>query len=153
MRARDVVAPFPVVGLETPAVEAARLLAGNDLPGLIVVDRTGRPCTVLSGTQVLRMAIPRYCQDDPALARVIDEAAADVFYRELGDRTVAACLPERKRELPVVDPDATVLEIAALMARANTPLVAVVGEPSGQHETGLLGAVTLDALLDRMFAA
>jgi CBS domain-containing protein len=148
MRARTLAAPFPAVGLDTPAIDAARLLAGQDLPGLIVVDRQGRPFTVLPGTEVLRMAIPRYCQDDPALARVIDEAAADLFLRELGERTVAECLPERRRELPVVDPGATVLEIAALMARSHTPLVAVV-----DPETGLLGAVTLDALLDRMLAA
>jgi CBS domain-containing protein len=47
-----------------------------------------------------------------------------------------------------VDPDATVLEIAALMARTRSPLVAVV------DEAGMMrGAVTLDALLDRMLAS
>lgn len=147
MRAQDLAAPFPTVALDTPAIEAARLLAGQDLPGLIVVDAQGRPMTILPGTQVLRMAIPRYCQDDPALARVIDEAAADLFLRELGDRTVAECLPREYRELPVVDPDATVLEIAALMARARSPLVAVV-----ERRAGLIGAVTLDVLLDRLVA-
>jgi CBS domain-containing protein len=148
MRARELAAPFPTVALDTPAIDAARLLAGRDLPGLIVVDAQGRPLTVLPGTQVLRMAVPRYCQDDPALARVVDEAAADVFLRELGDRTVAQCLPEERRELPVVEPDATVLEIAALMARARSPLVAVV-----DRDAGLLGAITLDALLDRLVAS
>lgn len=148
MRARDLAGSFPTVGLDTPAIEAARLLAGQDLPGLIVVDAQGRPLTVLPGTQVLRMAVPRYCQEDPALARVVDEAAADVFLRGLGDQTVAQCLPEERRELPVVDPDATALEIAALMARARSPLVAVV-----DRDAGLLGAVTLDALLDRLVSS
>jgi len=148
MKARDLAAPFPTVELGTPALEAARLLAGQDLPGLIVVDAIGRPFTILPGTQVLRMAVPRYCQDDPALARVVDEAAADVFLRELGDRTVAQCLPREHHELPVVDPDATVLEIAALMARAHSPVVAVM-----DRQAGLLGAVTLDALLDRLVAS
>jgi CBS domain-containing protein len=145
MRAADLASPFPTVTRSTPAIEAARLLAGENLPGLIVVDEQGRPTTILPGTQVLRMAVPRYCQDDPALARVIDEAAADVFLRGLGSRTVAELLPHERRELPVVDPDATVLEIAALMARARSPLVAVagLGEP-------MRGAITLDALLDRM---
>jgi CBS domain-containing protein len=147
MRARDLAAPFPTVALDTPAFEAARLLAGQDLPGLIVVDGRGRPLTVLPGTQVLRMAVPRYCQDDPALARVIDEAAADLFLRELGERTVAECLPEQRRELPVVDPDATVLEIAAVMARIRSPLVAVMGRGP---QAELLGVITLDTLLDRM---
>jgi predicted transcriptional regulator len=146
MRARDLAAPFPTVGLDTSALEAARLLAGSDLPGLIVVDRHGHPTTVLAGTQVLRMAIPRYCIDDPTLARVIDEAHADRFLTDLADRTVAEALPDRHGELPVVGPDATVLEVAALMARARSPLVAVVDAQE------MLGAITLDALLDRMLA-
>jgi CBS domain-containing protein len=145
MRARDLAAPFPTVTEGTPALEAARLLAGQNLPGLIVVDEAGRPKTILPGTQVLRMAVPSYCQDDPTLARVIDEAAADVFLRGVGDRTVAELLPREHRELPVVDPDATVLEIAAIMARARSPLVAVAGK-----RQPMLGAITLDALLDRM---
>lgn len=148
MRARDLAGPFPTVALDTPAIDAARLLAGQDLPGLIVVDEQGQPLTILPGTQVLRLAVPRYCQDDPALARVVDEGAADVFLRELGDRTVAESLPRERRELPVVDPDATLLEIATLMARSRSPLVAVV-----DHDAGMLGAVTLDALLDRLVAA
>jgi CBS domain-containing protein len=48
----------------------------------------------------------------------------------------------------VVDPDATVLEVAAIMARMRSPLVAVA-ERGGQ----LLGAITLDALLDRVLAS
>jgi CBS domain-containing protein len=147
MRARELAAPFPTVGLDTSALEAARLLAGSNLPGLIVADRQGLPKTILAGTQVLRMALPQYCIDDPTLARVVDEEHADRFLADLADRTVAECLPAERRELPIVGPDATVLEIAALMARARTPLVAVVADRR------ILGAITLDALLDRMFAA
>jgi CBS domain-containing protein len=147
LRADELASPFPTVRLDTPAIEAARLLAGQDLPGLIVLDDRGYPSTVLPGTQVLRMAIPQYCQDDPALARVIDEQAADVFLQGLGDRTVAQALPEGGRELAVVAADATVLEIAAVMARTRNPLVAVV-----DRQRRLLGAVTLDALLDRLLA-
>lgn len=144
MRARDLTVPYPTVRLGDSVLSAARLLAGRHLPGLIVVDENDRPCTVLPGSQVLRMAVPRYCLDDPALARVIDEDAADVFLRELGERTVAESLPTERRELPVVAPEDTALEIAALMARTRTPLVAVV-------ENGtLLGAVTLADLLDRI---
>jgi CBS domain-containing protein len=147
VRAEELAVPYPTVRLDTPAIEAARLLAGQDLPGLIVLDAKGYPVTVLAGTQVLRLAIPQYCQDDPALARVIDEQAADVFLRELGDRTVAQTLPEHGRDLAVVAADATVLEIAALMARTRVPLVAVIDKSKT-----LLGAVTLDALLDRLLA-
>ncbi len=144
MRARDLLTDFPTVTLDTPVREAARLLAEQDLAGLIVLDDGGRPFSILPGTQVLRLAVPRYCQDDPALARVVDEAHADRFLDEIGDRTVREALPPDRRELPVTDPDATVLEIAALMARTRSPLVAVV-----EHGR-MLGAVTLQVLMDRV---
>jgi CBS domain-containing protein len=144
MRARGLARAYPVVGLATPAVDAARLLARQNLRGLIVVDRDGRPLTILPGTQVLRMAVPAYCVEDPTLARVVDEPEADRFVEALGGRTVADCLPDERRELPIVDPEATVLEIAALMARTRSPLVAVV------DDTGFIGAITLDGLMDRV---
>jgi CBS domain-containing protein len=147
MRARDLASDFPTVALDTPVVEAARLLADQDLPGLIVVDEEGLPSSILPGTQVLRLAVPNYCQDDPALARVVDEPHADRFLQALAGRTVREALPREPRELPATDPDATMLELAALMARTRSPLVAVVDDGR------LLGAVTLQALLDRAVAA
>ncbi|GGS68935.1 hypothetical protein GCM10010156_29860 [Planobispora rosea] len=149
MRARDLLADFPVVGLDSPVIDAARLLAEQDLPGLIVVDHDGSPLAILPGTEVLALAVPAYCQDDPALARVVDEAHADGFLRALSGRTVRECLPPRPRELrelPVADPDATVLELAALMARTHSPLVAVL------EQGRLAGVVTLQALLERALA-
>ncbi|TCC26872.1 CBS domain-containing protein [Kribbella speibonae] len=146
MRAGELAAPYPTVDLSTPVIEAARLMAAENLPGLIVVDGE-RPVTVLPGTQVLQLAVPGYCQDDPALARVIDERSADVFLRNLGDRTVAEALPRERRDLPVLEPNATVLEIAAVMARSRSPLVAIA-----EHNGPLLGVITLDALLERVLA-
>ncbi|MFI7068410.1 CBS domain-containing protein [Kribbella sp. NPDC050124] len=146
MRAGELAASYPTVDLGTPVVEAARLMADENLPGLIVVDGE-RPVTILPGTQVLRLAVPGYCQDDPALARVIDESSADVFLRNLGDRSVADALPNEQRELPVLSPDATVLEVAAVMARARSPLVAIA-----EDDGSLIGVITLDALLERVLA-
>lgn len=147
MRARDLVTEIPTVSLDSRIMEAARLLADQDLPGLIVLDDQGRPATILPGTQVLCLAVPSYCRDDPALARVVDEAHADQFIHVLGSRTVRESLPDRPRELPVTDPDATVLEIAALMARTHSPLVAVV------DEDGLRGAITLKDLMTRALSS
>lgn len=145
MRAHDLAQPFPSVRTDTAALEAAKLLARHNLPGLIVLDENARPWTVLPGTQVLRLAVPTYCQDDPTLARVVDESHADVFWQELQGRTVAECLPDEPRALPIVSPNANVLEIATLMARSHSPLVAVVDRVGG-----MLGAITLDYLLDEV---
>lgn len=148
MRAGDLARPFPTVQMTTPVSEAATLMASRHLPGLIVVDAAGCPRAILDGTDVLRTAIPTYCQDDPALARVIDEAAADVFLRGVDGHTVADCLSGEERAVPVVAPEATMLEVAALMAGARAAVVAVA--ESGRP---LLGAITLELLLDRMLAA
>jgi CBS domain-containing protein len=145
MRARDLAETYPIVTMDTPVVEAARWLADQRLSGLVVVDQQGRPAVVLPATRALRLGVPGYVQDDPALARVIDEAHADVFLRELGDRTIADVLPRTTEELPVVDQDATVLEIAALMVRARSPVVAVVDRAGA-----MVGAVTVQRLLDQV---
>lgn len=145
MRAADVSVSMTTVTERTPARDAARVLAAQDLPGLVVVDDKGRPITVLAGTQVLRMALPSYCQEDPALARVIGEADADVILAGIGERTVADLLPQHRLELPAVSGDATLLEVAAVMARSNVPLVAVVDK-----KKVMTGVITLDGLLDRI---
>lgn len=145
MRAADLVVVSPTITRATPASEAARILADSDLPGLIVVDDAGAPLLALPGTQTRRMAVPQYCQDDPAPAREVDEAAADAFIRELDCRTVAQRLRGKPIDPPVVGGHATALELATLMACTRSPLVAVTG-PGG----ALAGVVTLHGLLDRV---
>ncbi|HEX6922056.1 MAG TPA: CBS domain-containing protein [Actinomycetes bacterium] len=146
MRARELAQPFPTVGLDTDAMEAARMLGQQRLPGLIVLGDDGRPWTVLPASQVLRLVIPAYVQDDPALARAFDEKASDQLWSELDESTVRDMLPAERDvdELPVVDPDATTVEVAAVMARVHSPLVAVV---DGDE---LLGAITVSRLLDHL---
>ncbi len=143
MRARDLAVPFPEVSLDEDALTAARLMADRKLPGIVVCHADGSPHTILPGSQVLRFVIPRYVQDDEALARVIDEQAADEMFAELAGRRVRDLLPKEEHELPVVKGEDTVMEVAALMARAHSPLVAVV------EDGALLGCVTVAALLER----
>ncbi|MDP9396509.1 MAG: CBS domain-containing protein [Actinomycetota bacterium] len=142
MLARDLAQPFPVVGPDTNALDAARLLAERKLPGLIVLDSDGHPQTVLPGSQVLRFVLPGYVQEDPALARAYDERAADRLCGRLAEHPVRELLPRKRPELPVVDAGATAMEVAAVMARLHSPLVAVVDGGT------LLGAITVAGLLD-----
>ncbi len=58
MRAGDIAARFPTVGVDTPAADTARLLAEHDLPGLVVTDGADRLRAVLPGPAVLRMTLP-----------------------------------------------------------------------------------------------
>jgi CBS domain-containing protein len=137
---------FPVVSLDTEAREAVELLASRRLPGLIVVDAEGHPHSVLPASQVVRFLVPSYVQDDPSLARVIDESLADQVADKLAGVTVRKLLPREPVELPVVNHDDTVLEVAAIMARLRCPLVAVVKDKE------IVGAITASRLLELVVA-
>ena len=133
---------FPVVSLDSDARVAVELLASRRLPGLIVVKADGTPYSVLPASQVVRFLVPSYVQDDPSLARVIDESLADRVADKLTGVTVRSLLPAEHAELPAVKHDDTVLEIAALMARLRCPLVAVL---RGKE---IIGAITASRLLE-----
>jgi CBS domain-containing protein len=137
---------FPVVRLDDDARQAVEMLAQRRLPGLIVTDRNGRPSSVLPASQVVRFLVPSYVQEDPSLARVIDETLADRVADKLAGATVRKLLPAGPAERPVVNHDDTLLEIAAIMARLHSPLVAVV---KGDQ---ILGAITASRLLELAMA-
>jgi CBS domain-containing protein len=149
MRARDLAEPFPVVHPDTDALTATRLLVDQGLPGLIVTDQDGKPLVILPGSQVLRFALPDYVEEDPALAGVIPESEADRFCETLSGRTVAELmpgkefLPRRDRDRPIVSPEATVLEVASVMSRQKSPVVAVVDGDG----TDVLGVITVHRLV------
>lgn len=152
MLAQDLAAPYPTVRMDTSAREAAQLLAERHLPGLIVVDEHDHPVAILPGSQVLRLLVPTYVQADPTLARVLEERYADRICDVLANRTVADMLPSDsdRRKLPVVAPDDTALEIAAIMAANRSPVVAVVEERN--EKAPLMGAISVSDLLERLLA-
>jgi CBS domain-containing protein len=145
VKARDLAVPYPTVRMETDGLTAARLLTEHNRPGLIVVDEHDHPIAVLPGSQVLRVMIPAYVQDDPALARVLDEEFADTICDRLAEHTVKELVPKDRPALPVANDDDTVLELAAMMAANRSPLVAVLDGKG--RDAALLGAVSIYDLL------
>ncbi|GAB2756446.1 CBS domain-containing protein [Streptomyces bullii] len=124
----------------------------HDLPGLLVVDPDGRPYAALPASDLVRMLVPGYIQEDPVLAEVIDEPHADRLCRALAGRKLLDCLPVGKPFLPTAAPDCTAMEIAELMARTRSPLIAVV-ERSSSGPDRLLGVITATHLLKQLIQA
>jgi len=147
MQARDLAEAFPVVQLDDDALKATRMLTDEGLPGLVVVDEHGGPLVVLPASQVLRFALPEYIEEDPALARVYGEREADDFCKELVGRKVRELmpgrqyLPKRDRDRPVVPAGATLIEVASVMTRQHSPVVAVV------EDDHIVGVITVHRLL------
>ncbi|MFD2468671.1 CBS domain-containing protein [Amycolatopsis silviterrae] len=146
MRAAELAEEFPVVGLDSDALAAARLLAERRLPGLVVTEESGCPHSVLPASDVVQFLVPPYVRDDPSLAGVLSESTADRVADKLAGRTVRELLPAEPRELPRVDADDTIVEVAATMARLRCPLVAVM------RDRTLLGVVSASRLLELALA-
>lgn len=141
VRADQIAERFPVVTLDSSAMAAARLLAGERLPGIVVTDPAGLPCAILPASQVVRLIVPGYVQDDPSLAGVMSESMADRAAEKLASKLVRDVLPDPLPALPSVKADDTIIEVAALMARVRSPIVAVL-----DHD-GLIGVITASQLL------
>ena len=142
MRAEQIAEEFPVVTLDSNALDAVRLLATRRLPGLVVTDSAGTPVTILPASQVVRLLVPPYVQEDPSLAGVLSESMADHAADKLGGKTVKEVLPKPPPAMSTVKSDDTIVEVAAIMARNRSPLVAVM---SGK---GLVGVITATRLLE-----
>jgi CBS-domain-containing membrane protein len=147
VRARQLAVEYPTVTPDDSALDAARLLAGQGLAGLVVVDERRRAVAVVPGSRLVRQIVPPHVRDDPALARVYDERHADRLAARLVGRTVAELLEDEPMPLPVVDPGATVMEIASAMAGARSPVVAVSDDEEHPEKGALIGVITAAHLL------
>jgi CBS domain-containing protein len=141
MHAEDMAEDFPVVSVDSNALDAARMLAEHRLPGIVVTDASGLPYAVLPASQVVRFIVPKYVQDDPSLAGVIGESMADRAAEKLRSKTVRDVLPEHLMNVPAANADDTIIEVAALMARLHSPLIAVL------KDGNLHGVITASRLL------
>jgi CBS domain-containing protein len=90
---------------------------------------------------VVRFLVPAYVQDDPGLARVLTESMADHAADKLSGKTIRDLLPLKAQQIPVVDADDTIIEVAEVMSRMHSPLVTVV------RDGKLLGVITASRLL------
>lgn len=145
MLAADLAETVPTVNRATTGAEAARVVAEYRLSGLVVVDADENPIAVIPGSQILRMALPRYVVDDPSLSRTFDEPAADRLCARLNESTIGSLLdaetltPYQPR---AVRPADTLIEVASVMARGRQPLI-VCRAASGQY----VGAITMSRVL------
>jgi hypothetical protein len=146
MRARDLAAPYPSLPTDAAASEVARVLA-QEAVDVVFIERQGQLQGVVSDIGLLTRLLPSYVIEDPKLAQVLEEGAADLLWRRLEGQRADELLAKAGGEIPQVDGDATLIEVAAAMAGARAPLVAV-------REGGrLVGGITSSALLTRLLQA
>ncbi|WP_432043352.1 hypothetical protein [Streptomyces cadmiisoli] len=144
MSARELVEPYPYVTLDEHAACALRLLSLHGLPALLVVDADARPYAVVPCARLVGQFTAAYATPTAAAdGRTLDGGQGGV-----AGLTVAQWLPPDVLSAPTVEPEASVTEIAAVIARTNSPLVAVV-ERDGDQEW-LAGAVTAARVIGQL---
>lgn len=148
MHAAGVVEALPTAQLSDDLLAAIRAVVRHGLPGLVAADAEGGLVGYLSSTDLLRLVLPRYLQEDSCLARVFDEENADRIGAALVGARVGDVIGTGETAMLVARPQATVVEIAELMARQGCPLVLVEREGGG-----ILGVVTANRLLEKIVAA
>jgi CBS domain-containing protein len=145
MRARDLPTPYPSVAPDTPAEEAARLLAEEAVEGVFVQDEHGNLQGVVADTTLLAFLLPRYLAEDRALVGVLGEDVADALWQRLRGRTVRDLLPASTAGLPEVNGNDTLVKVAATLVRSGASLVAV-----RDRDGRLLGGITTSQLIRRL---
>jgi predicted transcriptional regulator len=146
MKARDVMTSPPIVRLDAPAPEAARLLRSPEIRGVLVLDSSERLVSILTDAMLLRFLLPPYVTEAESLAGVLEERAAEALWRRLEGKRVLDLLPE-ERAVAEVDAEDTVIEVASAMVEAHVPVVAV------REGTRLVGIITLNTLLTHLLEA
>jgi CBS domain-containing protein len=141
MHAEEIAEDYPATSIDSNALDAARMLAEHRLPGIVVTDTVGQPYAVLPASQVVRFIVPSYVQDDPSLAGVLNESVANRAAEKLAGKTVRDVLPAHLLDVPAANADDTIIEVAALMARLRSPLIAVLKDGK------LHGVITASRLL------
>jgi CBS domain-containing protein len=145
VKALGLASPQETLRADAPAQEAAVVLSRIQTSAALVVDDRGFAGVVTEG-DLLEALLPSYVGQADALARVLEEGSSDRLWARLEGHTVRDLMVDQRDEDPVVDGDATLIEVASVMVRAKTPIVAVV--ESGR----MVGGITIDHLLSHLIA-
>ena len=125
MRAREFAKPVISVLPASTVGEAVRTMGQRG--AILVVDENRQLVGLISDEVLLRWLLPTYVQTDEQLAGVLDERTADLLFDRVKHRPVVELLHEA-HHVPRVAGDDSLIEVAALMLRTTSPLVAVVDE-------------------------
>lgn len=141
MKASDLMKPARSIRADDPASELVSAFQDPDLRAVAVVTEAGELIGMISDEDVLYCLLPSYVLDDAALAAVLEEDAGATLRQRLEGRRVNDVVHTTRRQHPPVDPDATLVEVAATMVRSGDSGVLVV------RDKRVLGVVTVDVLL------
>ncbi|QGN32596.1 hypothetical protein [Microlunatus sp. Gsoil 973] len=150
MRATDIRVAIPMVDRRLSVAAASRVIADSGKTGVVVSDGN-IPMGVITALDVVRLALPEYLLNDPSLAATLDEQAIAEMVAPLREKTLAEVIADRTvrlRDVPEVDADATMVEIAAVLVAAGCAVAFVAGSEEADERF-----VTLSTVLEAVLSA
>ena len=145
-KAGDLASEHPLVPVDTPAAQVARVLAAADVRAVLVVRLDGSLAGVVSDRLLLRELLPSYVLENESLAGVLDQRSVDLCWRQLEGRTAKDLLPDEHEVRAEVTVDDTIMEVASVMVRSRSPLVAV------RDQSGIVGAISIDVVISELLS-
>jgi CBS domain-containing protein len=145
VKALGLAGPQETLRADASAQEAALVLSRIQTSAALVVDGE-RFVGIVTDENLLRALLPSYVEEADALARVLEEDSSKQLWQRLEGRTVRDLIVRGREAEPVVDGGATLVEVASVMVRAETPIVAVV------EDGRLIGGITIDHLLTHLLS-
>ena len=144
MKARDLMVDVATVRPKDPAEILVELLRDPEARVVAVVKDGGEAVGILTEEDLLGALLPSYVLADKSLAGVLEEKAEETCRQRLHGRRISDVVDLRRRGRQTVQPDDTLIEVGAAMARSNEPGVLVV---EGRQ---VLGAITVGRLLEAL---
>lgn len=141
LRARDVMRPTTVVRSDGSAAELLAAFEDPEVRAAAVVTADGRLLGLVTEEDMLYALLPSYVLEGGALDKVLEEGFGERLRVRLEGRQVREVVDARRRRHPPVDPDATLVEVAAALVRSGDAAVLVV------EGGGVVGVITVDLLL------
>lgn len=146
MHTRDLSNPCPSVSEDDDTQIALRQVTEHQLPTLLVRESDGLPYAVVHTLRHIGRLLPGLVRADPLLRSAVGERLDADVRRTTVDTNIAAWLPRARVRPPAVRPSSTTRELAALMDRHQSPLVAVIERDANGPRW--LGMVTANRLLE-----
>ncbi|MGP3937580.1 hypothetical protein [Nonomuraea sp. KM88] len=134
MIARDLAHDFPAMRSDARLMDVLAVLVRGNLPGVVILDFSGRPQATLSLPRVLDLLLPWPFRESPNLAKVFPDETGERILTEALQRPIGdllSALPSR--ELCRVPGHATTLEIVTAMTRQRSPLATVSDAGAGSN--------------------
>lgn len=146
VQAKDLMRRAAVFHPDDPAEDLVLAFETAGLRAVAVASLDGRLIRMVTDLDLLHALLPPYVQEDPVLARVLEDNAAWALRRRLKGQRVRHVANVRPGSGQAVRPEDTLVEVTSAMVQVGDPAIPVVAGDV------VVGVIAVDELLPALLA-